>query len=198
MGEAGRCVRRSLRVASALGTIWQVGLTQNSLDPLTIFFDPNCEDPLVWLRSCCGARNDAPRRSGAHGRTRAQRDASHLSVLAQKISGGAGTPMVKQNDARAPTRRRSNIRRTRKKWILSSLSQHTAAAAASARRARRTSRLPCRTWYLAMTVPRRRLLYAARRKHASFWSSSSPTASSTDTELSSTCATTCGVVRGGV
>ena len=91
MGEEGRCVRRSLRVASALGTIWQVGLTQNSLDPLTIFFDPNCEDPLVWLRSCCGARNDAPRRSGAHGRTRAQRDASHLSVLAQKISGGAGT-----------------------------------------------------------------------------------------------------------
>ena len=82
--------------------------------------------------------------------------------------------------------------------FLSSLSQHTAAAAASARRARRTSRFPCRTWYLAMTVPRRRLLYAARRKHASFWSSSSPTASSTDTELSSTCATTCGVVRGGV
>ena len=118
MGEAGRCVRRSLRVASALGTIWQVGLTQNSLDPLTIFFDPNCEDPLVWLRSCCGARNDAPRRSGAHGRTRAQRDASHLSVLAQKISGGAGTPMVKQNDARAPTRRGANIRRTKSKTAL--------------------------------------------------------------------------------
>ena len=30
-------------------------------------------------------------------------------------------------------------------------SQHTAAAAASARRARRTSRFPCRAWYLAMT-----------------------------------------------
>mmetsp|Transcript_15351 Transcript_15351/g.31048 ORF Transcript_15351/g.31048 Transcript_15351/m.31048 type:complete len:233 (-) Transcript_15351:176-874(-) len=45
-------------------------------------------------------------------------------------------------------------------------------------------------WYLAITEPRTRLLYAARRKHASFRCSSSATASSTDTASSIIRATT--------
>lgn len=57
----------------------QVGLSLwPSLDPFAIFvFHPHCEDPLEWFRSCGGACDHAPRRSGAHGRRSAQRYPSH-------------------------------------------------------------------------------------------------------------------------
>ena len=72
------------------------------LDPLAIFFDPNCEDPLGWLRRCCGACNYAPRRSGAHGRTRAQRDPSHCP---SRLRRSPEVPAPKPSLSLAPKRR---------------------------------------------------------------------------------------------
>ena len=128
---AGRCGWRVHWVADVASGFE----SRPSLDPLAIFFDPNCEDPLGWLRRGRGACNYAPRRSGAHGRTRAQRDPTHFVRLREdmsfpgvRLSGGAGT-------ARHPAAGGLNIHHIQK-WnptaTLLSLSAHRGSSSLSA------------------------------------------------------------------